>query len=117
MKEIIVMGSPLILRGGVARLTEKQARSRMLSLKPYLDKKGKQIKDCYEIISEICFKVGEVIGYSGNIDGFNPEIVAQIKTDEKEAIIAELRAKIKEMEANAGKPKAISNETTGAKRP
>lgn len=98
MKEITVMGSRLILRDGIVKLTPAQASARAHCLKPLLDKKGKQVKNCYEIVAEICLKVGEVIGYAGDIGNFNPEMAAQVQADEKDAIIAELQDKIKAME-------------------
>lgn len=94
MKEITVMGSTLILRDGIVKLTPAQASARAHCLKPLLDKKGKQIKDCYEITTQICFKVGEVIGYTGDVGDFSPEMALQIQADKKDAVIGDLREKI-----------------------
>ena len=105
MKEITVMGSPLFLRDGIVRLTKKQASDRKTCLKPHLDKKGKQVKDCYEIIAETCFKVGETIGYAGNIDSFRPEAMAQ-KSEEKDIIIEDLKASVDEKDIIIGELKA-----------
>lgn len=73
MKEINVMGSPLVLKGGIVQLTDKQAAARRQCLKPYYDAEGKKIEGCYEVIAETAFKVGEKIYFtsSGNL---TPEI-------------------------------------------
>lgn len=98
MKKITVIGSPLTLRGGIVKLTEEQALRRSHRLKPRLNSKGEQVKGCYEITGETCFKIGEDLGYEGDVGAFNPEMAAQLQADGKDKVIAELREKIKEME-------------------
>ncbi|MBW2599919.1 MAG: hypothetical protein JRC60_07585 [Deltaproteobacteria bacterium] len=120
MKEITVMGSPLFLRDGIVRLTEKQAGDRRDCLKPHKEK-GKPVKDCYEITAETCFKVGEVISYTGDIDAFRPEMAAQ-KSDEKDLAIEELKDTILEqkkvivnLKAKVGELEKVLTEANEAK--
>ena len=94
MKEITVMGSPLFLQSGIVKLTKKQADIRTLSLVPHTNDKGKPIPDCYEIIRETCFKVGETFGYVGSIADFRPEMQ---KPNEKDALIGEKDSLIKKL--------------------
>jgi len=82
MKEITIIGSPLYLKQGIVKLTEKQAQARTHCLKPYVDAKGKEVKDCYEIIAETCFKVGEVIGFAADsLNNLRPGLVNAVDAD------------------------------------
>ena len=102
MREITVMGSPLILHFGIVKLTKKQADIRTLSLVPHTNDKGKPIPDCYKITREVCFKVGETIGYADGIANFRPETQKPNEKDvligEKDALIKKLMAKVEELE-------------------
>lgn len=102
IKEITVTSSPLRLNDGVVRLTDKQAAVRAHCLRPHLDGKGKPVKGCYEIVKEICFKVGETFGYDkatnlrsepGQADAVLREALA-----EKDALIADMQTRIDELE-------------------
>jgi len=57
MKKFTVTETPLFLHSGIVGLTKKQFEDRKSALMPF--KKGQ-----YEIVSEVCFKVGEEIGFS-----------------------------------------------------
>lgn len=101
MKEITVMGSPLILTAGIVKLTKKQAKRREHCLKPYFDDSGKRVTDCYEIVAENWFKVGESIGYAGKTGDLRPDIATSLITGEqiaeKDALIEDLRKKLDEL--------------------
>jgi hypothetical protein len=125
MKEITVLGSPLVLKGGIVKLTEKQAAARKHCLKPVLDADKKPIEGCYEIIAETTFKVGEVLGYTvESVNNLRPDLVAQINLSDlnkrleeltkytldleaelakKDAEIAELKAQLEEKKGKSGK--------------
>lgn len=94
MKEIIVMGSPLVLSAGILKLTEKQAKARKHCLKPYVDGQGEKIADCYEITVETCFKVGETILYSGDVANLRPDLAKDISAREE---VADLQGKLNEL--------------------
>ena len=77
MKKYIVAEKPLYLTAGVLELADKQAASRRSCLKP-LKKRGQ-----YEIVDTVCFKVGEEIGYSGNISKMIAPGLLLCKKEEK----------------------------------
>lgn len=60
MKKYVIVEKPLFLKGGILTLTKEQAESRKHVLK-HLG------KDRYEITGEVCFKIGEEIGYDGPV--------------------------------------------------
>ncbi len=96
MKEIIVMGSPLVLTAGILKLTEKQVRARQHCLKPYFDSEGKRVEDCYEIVAETCFKIGETIYYAGDAAKLRPDIAKDLSAKEE---VADLQGKLDELTA------------------
>ena len=62
MKKYRVVNRPLFLKQGVLSLTKAQYDLRKHALK----KKGKA-SGRYEVVGEVCFKIGEEIGYDGAV--------------------------------------------------
>lgn len=60
MKRYTVIEKPLFLKNGILALTQEQAEPRKHLLKHL---RGDQ----YEIIGEVCFKIGEEIGFDGPV--------------------------------------------------
>jgi len=103
MKKYRVIEKPLYLSGGVLELTGTQASSRKHCLKPAGGKKGR-----HEIVQQVCFKVGEVIGMEAEAEQLlktgliEPEDKEAAKAEEEAKAKAELEAKVKaEEEAKA----------------
>ncbi len=80
------------LAAGVLELTETQAKTRLHNLK-LLDRRtvGEIVLGRYEIVSPVEFKIGEIIGYEGDI----PKVMADSMVDEaaeKKAAAAKIKA-------------------------
>lgn len=81
MKKYTVVNRPLFLKGGVLGLTGEQYESRKHALKALGHGR-------YEVIAEVCFKIGEKIGYGGQVPKITQtqlEEVEKRQTDEKSA--------------------------------
>ncbi len=101
MKKYTITGSPVRLVGGVLGLTEKQAAPRLHHLKP-LKKKG-----LFEIVQPVVFKVGEVIGFDGDIPKSQAKLM--VSDADKEQSEADLEAQ-KEAERLAAEQAAAEAE-------
>jgi hypothetical protein len=92
MEKYIVVEKPLFLYSGIVGLTKKQFERRKTALKPIKKKKGQ-----YEILSEVCFKVGEEIGFNGPvIKAVRTNLVPEKEYAEKGAESANIEIDIKD---------------------
>lgn len=78
MRRYVVVEKPLYLTAGILELTDEQAFSRRSCLKP-LKKKGQ-----YSVAGTICFKMGEKIGYHGDVSKMIAPGLLAIEVEEKE---------------------------------
>jgi len=76
MKKITVSEGPLFLQSGYVCLNNAQAEPRLHCLRQYRD-------DWYEITAQVCFKVGEQIGYTENADEISEKKEAEPVNERK----------------------------------
>lgn len=95
MRRYMVVEKPLFLKGGILELTRKQAAPREHLLKHI---KG----DRYEVAGEVCFKIGEEIGFDGSTKGYT----GLIPREAQKAEDAKAEAGTQKAAEAAKKPKA-----------